>query len=223
MARPTNLLRIYSLGLALSLVLLAGCGGAQTGTSGAATTGRAGATAAEGTQPQSTAASGATATAANNGVAATNVEYKQQTSSIFSFDYPTTWQISPLENAPSDAYVLLPAGRDKGTNISVIRTLGKPNDIADLEGRLLDKFNNTKSFTARTLKGTQRLQVAGQDAVAIRFDATTASGVQHEGILTGTIMPNGEVLEITMGVYPDDRYDAFEPIYNHMLSSVKFK
>lgn len=225
--RFTRRERPRALAFLLMMVLLAGCGSAAQSTAPAPdTTGSdQGGTAARGAVAAESSA--AMPTASNTSQPVSMPGDRRYQSEQFSFAYPQNWTLEPLKSAPGEAYILQPSGRTAGTNIVVLRTAERTDSLDQLQQELvteITKPGDNANKNTGTISETARVQVAGQDAVRLRYAAKARTGQAFDGAQVALVLPSKEVLALTLTVDPTtDAYTDVAPLFDQVLQSIQVK
>jgi hypothetical protein len=161
---------------------------------------------------------GLTTLACLGGVGAVD-EWKTQQGGGFTFSYPADWNFNEL-NAAGESYLLYLPGRTTGTNIIVIRNPRKLADLDGLEEKLITAVENSQQVASGEVLEVSRVQLDNREAIQVRFSAVTGTTQEaFDGVQVGTLLPDGQAITITLGVFDDADRDLATQVFEEILDS----
>ena len=138
----------------------------------------------------------------------------------YTFNVPADWtsRQSQLASERYATYNLLPPGRDKGTRITIARIFNSLRTTQELEQQLTESVQRAGGKVG----SVERRQLAGREALLVRYSLTNSEGQQVEGLSAALLAPFGDI-EFTLSVFPGDDFEQYRTIFEQVLASVEWQ
>ncbi len=152
----------------------------------------------------------------------TTKSWEEQSAEGFRFSYPTDWNYNTLR-AAGEGYLFYMPGKTSGTNIVVLRNPSPHIDLQDLEEKLTAELDKPQYFASSKIVEVKRIQLGGKEAIHMHYNAIVSSSHQeYEGFQVGTLLPDGQAVMLSLGIFDDGDYETATEIFDKMLESVSF-
>ncbi len=146
--------------------------------------------------------------------------WQQYRTASLQFVRPAGWEVAPLAEG-AEGFRLTPPGGADGTHIALAYLPAAAPDLRAVERLGVAHVERNEALARHYVRILPRTRMAGRAAAQVRFSGYLASGAQVEGVWSGTPLPDGRVLAVSLEVHSGTSFKSAYAVYRQVLPSVR--